>query len=263
MEPGFFTPIAAMDESVGFSIGSPLHLAYLAYSFALIAVVVLVYRHLRGGTALRDPRRTMMLVVAFLACGLKGSEVGIMIATGVYNVFWWPLHPCNICVFLLVVYALAPNAFSGEVLYALGIPGGLCGILFADWIKRSIPLNWFCWCGFTEHALLIAFPIMLIAAHDFRPRLQRIWQPMLFVCVGTPVFRAFNARHGTNYWFVSRPSPGSPLVPLAEAWGNPGYLFPLALALFGLWFVMYLPCYLRDRRAGRGRHSKKTTRATA
>jgi hypothetical integral membrane protein (TIGR02206 family) len=248
VDPGFFTPIAAMDESVGFAIGSPFHLAYLAYAGLLIALVIILYRHLRPGLAFGDPRRTMMLVVAFVACGLKISEISIMIADGVYNVFWWPLHPCNLCVFMLVIYALYPNAFCGEVLYSLGVPGGLCGILFADWIKRSIPINWFCWCGFTEHALLIAFPIMLITAHDFRPQMRRIWQPMAFVLVGTPIFRAFNNHFGTNYWFVSRPSPGSPLVPLEETFGNPGYLLPLALALFTLWFLMYLPFFISDRR---------------
>lgn len=249
MDPGFFTPIAAMEDGSGFQIGSLPHLAYLAYSAILIASVVLIYRHLSEDTSWGTPRRSMMLILALSAFCLKLTEIALMIRYDVYGVFWWPLHPCNICVLLLVIYAFRPNYFSGEVLYALGIPGGLAGMLFADWIKRTtIPLNWFCWCGFTEHSMIVAFPLMLIVAHDFRPSMKRIWEPIAFACLGAPVFHLFNNHFGTNYWFVNTPSPGSPLESWANIWGNPGYLIPYAVALFGIWFLMYLPWAIADRR---------------
>lgn len=254
MQIGFFTPIAAMEDGSGFQIGSPLHFVYLAYSALLIAVVVLVYRHLRAGTEPGSPRRTMILIVGLLPFCLKLSEIAIMIGWGVYDVYWWPLHPCNICVMLMAVYALWPNKPSGEILYALGIPGAAAGLLFADWIKRTtVPLNWFCWCGFTEHALLVAFPLMLILAHDFKPSFKRIWQPIAFVAVCVPIFRVFNDYYGTNYWFVNKPSPGSPLELWANVWGDPGYLIPYAMALLVLWVLMYLPWGIREHRAKKHR----------
>lgn len=249
---GFFTPIAAMEEGSGFAIGSPYHIAYLALSAVLIGTLVISYRHLRPGTGGVTPRRIMLACVALTAACLKVSEVTIMMAWGVYNVFWWPLHPCNICVALCVLYAFAPNAPTGEVLYAVGIPGGLAGLLFADWIGRTtVVLNWFCLCGFVEHSLLVAFPLMIAAGGDFRPSMRRIWQPIVFVILCVLPIRVFNARFGTNYWFVNRPSPGSPLETWAGLWGNPGYLVPYALLALGIWTCMYLPWALSDRRRAR------------
>ena len=150
---GFFTPIAAMEEGSGFAIGSPFHIAYLALSALLVCTLVITYRHLRPGIRGKTPRRIMLLCVSLTATGLKMSELAIMMAWGVYNVFWWPLHPCNICVLLCVLFAIVPNNPTGEVLYALGIPGGMAGLLFADWIGRTtVVLNWFCLCGFVEHS---------------------------------------------------------------------------------------------------------------
>ncbi len=249
---GFFTPIAAMEEGSGFAIGSPFHIAYLALSALLVCTLVITYRHLRPGIRGKTPRRIMLLCVSLTAIGLKMSELAIMMAWGVYNVFWWPLHPCNICALLCVLFAIVPNNPTGEVLYALGIPGGMAGLLFADWIGRTaVVLNWFCLCGFVEHALLVAFPLMIISGGDFRPSMRRIWQPLAFVALCAPPVRLFNTHFGTNYWFINKPSPGSPLETWASLWGNPGYLVPFALLTLGIWTCMYLPWALSDRRRAR------------
>lgn len=213
-----------------------------------MAILVVVYCHLRPGTAWGSPRRTLLLVIAALVVSLKISEISLMVARDVYNVYWWPLHPCNICGLLLLVYALRPNHFTGEVLYALGIPGAIAGLLFADWIKRCAVLSWFCLCGFTEHSLIVAFMLMLLIGRDFIPDMRRMWQPIAFVAACVPPIYLFNLHFGTNYWFVNRPSPGSPLDGFATAFGDPGYLVPYALLALSVWTLMYLPWELHRRR---------------
>jgi len=244
----FFQPLQSFEEGSGFALWSPPHLVYLLYCALLIASLVMVYRRMSPGNAWGDRRRTMMLAVAVICVGMKLSEIGIMMADGVYNVYWWPLHPCNICEFLLLLYALRPNHPTGEVLYALGLPGAIAGILFADWIKRSPVVNWFCFCGFTEHSLIIAFVLMLLVAGDLVPDLRRIWQPALFVGICVPPIYAFDQHFGTNFWFVNRPSPGSPLVLFADLFGDPGYLIPYLALLLVVWTLMYLPWELARRR---------------
>lgn len=244
---GFFTPLALVGEAYGFPLFGTYHLIYIAYAAMLVTVLTIVYRRLSPDTSWGSPRRIMLIVVSSTIILLKLSEISIEIYRGTYNVYWWPLHPCNICGVLCLLYALRPNKPTGEILYALGLPGSMAGILFADWIKVSMPWNWFCLCGFTEHALLIAFPLMLLLSHDFRPSMRRIWQPIVFVLACAPFIYIFNLHFGTNYWFINTPSPGSPLVLFADLCGDPGYLIPYAILVFGSWTLMYLPW--RERKA--------------
>ncbi len=245
---GFFSPLQNFPEYSGFNIGSPLHFAYLTYCAVLIVFLVMLYRHLPADSTKHGARQKMLVIVSCCALGMKAIEAVIAIVEGVYYVAWWPLHSCDICLFLLVIYAFAHTDFVGEVLYCLGLPGALMGLVFADWIKRSPDLNFFCICDFSEHALVVAFVLMLIVSGDFTPKLKSMWKPLVFTVVCASAARIFNGYFETNFWFVSNPSPGSPLVDLANMFGNPGYLAPFAFLVVCVWLCMYLPWEIARRR---------------
>lgn len=237
-EIGFFTAQPYMVGGPGFGVFSLVHFAYLGYSIALIAVLVHVYGGLREGVGWGTPRRTMLLVVAGIPLLLLISQDAIMSSAGVFGAQWWPLHSCNICEYLGLIYALRPNKFSGEVLFTLGIVGALLAIVFPNW--------WYCpgwsWpvvCGFTEHSCIIAFILMQAFAGDFKPRMRDIWQTVAFLAVYAPIAYWFNKAHDTNFLFVNTPSPGSPMVPAAEVFGNPGYLLPFALVILAAFFGIH------------------------
>jgi len=238
-EIGFFTAQPYMGGVDEMGIFTPAHLVWLTYSLALIIVLVRVYAHQRPGTELGSPRRTMMLIVATVPPVLLISQDCIMISAGMFNPNWWPLHACNLCEYLGLVYALRPNRFSGEVLFTLGIGGAAAALLFPNWYYCPA-WSWPVLCGFTEHSLIITFIAMQMHARDFVPRLRDIWMPALFVGIYAPAAYAFNARFGTNFAFVTTPSPGSPLETMAGVFGIPGYIIPYTLTVFAIWTVMYV-----------------------
>ena len=95
--------------------------------------------------------------------------------------------------------------------------------------------------GFTVHALLMAYPLMLVAGGDLRPEARLL--PRCFgilVCCTVPVY-LFDRFFGTNYMFLLWPSPGSPLEWFASFLGNPGYLLGYFPMLAVVWLALYLP----------------------
>lgn len=111
-------------------------------------------------------------------------------------------------------------------------------VAFPNW-SYCPPLTWPVVCGFTEHALIIAFIAMLLAGSDFKPRIRDAWMPAALLAAYAPIVYVFNKAHDTNYLFINTPSPGSPMMPAADAFGNPGYLVPLALAAIGSFLLMH------------------------
>lgn len=235
---GFFTAQPYMVDCDGFPLFGWIHLAYLAYSLALMAVLIHLYTGFEEGTEWGRPRRTMMLVVAGIPLVLLISQDAIMSQAGVFGAQWWPLHSCNICEYVGLIYALRPNRFMGEVLFTLGIFGALCALLFPNW-SYCPPFTWPVVCGFTEHSLIIAFMVMQLAAGDFKPRLRDVWQPAVLLGIYAPIAYVFNKQNDTNYLFINTPSPGSPLVGLEDMFGSPGYVFAMAAVLFAVFLGMH------------------------
>lgn len=236
---GFFTAQPLMGgEGQGFAIFGSVHLWYLAYAIALIVALVCVYRRFAPGTGWGTPRRTMMLVVACVPLALLLSQDCIMIKAGVFSANWWPLHTCNFCELFALLYALRPNDFSGEVLSTLGVVGAICALLFPNWAYCP-PWTWPVVCGFTEHALIVAFIAMLVFGGDFKPVRAHIGKPLAFLAVYLVVMYAFNQAFDTNFLFLNYPTAGSPLVGLADLFGNPGYIVPSLALLVAVFFGMY------------------------
>lgn len=235
---GFFTPAPLMLAGPGFALFGPEHLAWLAASAALVVIVVRGYLRLPGDTARGGPRRRMMVAVAAVPVALSASQDLVMVRAGVFGAQWWPLHTCNLCEFLALAYALRPSRPVGEILFALGTVGALLALLFPGWTYCP-PLTWPVVCGFVEHALIVAFVLMLAVAGDLRPELRRIWQPIAFVIGYLLVFYPFNKAFDTNFGFVNVPQEGSPLAWFAQAFGIPGYLVPFAASILAAWVALY------------------------
>lgn len=180
-----------------------------------------------------------MLVVAVVPLVLLVSQDVIMARAGVFGVQWWPLHSCNACEYIALLYAIRPNRPSGEILFTLGTVGALAAILFPGWLYCP-PLTWPVVCGFTEHGLIMAFILMIVVGGDFEPKLRDIWVVIVFTGVYAFCAYQFNAAFDTNFLFVNTPSEGSPLVVWAQMFGSPGYLVPFAALIMGLWVVLHL-----------------------
>lgn len=239
----FFTAQPYMvDSGLGFPEFGLIHFLYMAYAIAVIVCLTKIYGRLPEGTKWGSPRRNMMIVVAIIPLCLLASQDIIMARAGVFGAQWWPLHSCNLCEYLGLFYALYPNKFSGETLSTLGVVGAACALLFPNWAYCPA-WSWPVVCGFSEHSLIIAFITMQIVHGDFTPRMRDVWMPIVLLLAYAPWAYSFNKAHDTNFLFINTPSPGSPMVGLAETFGNPGYIVPIALALFASFFMMHAIWY--------------------
>ena len=54
-----------------------------------------------------------MLVVALVPLALLVGDDVLMASWGLFSPQWWPLHTCNMCEYLLLVYAIHPNRPAG------------------------------------------------------------------------------------------------------------------------------------------------------
>ena len=86
-----------------------------------------------------------------------------------------------------------------------------------------------------------------------RPRLRELWKTMAFLALAAAVVYPVNRALGTNYMFLSRPVPGTPLELCARLPGRGGYLLGYGLLATGVLFLLDLPpelCALWKRRHG-------------
>ena len=206
------------DSGAGFDYFGPAHLGYLACSVVLIGVLCAAYRRLPSGTAWGSPRRTMQLVIAAIPLAMLASRDVMMYLAGVFDPNWWPLHSCNICELLMLVYALRPNRLCGESLATMGIFGALAALLFPSW-SYCPPFTWPSVCGFTEHTLIVAFTAMVITGRDYEPSVKHIWMPLVLFGLYAPAAYAFNKAFDTNFMFLNAP-PAARATSCRSSWSS-------------------------------------------
>ena len=86
-----------------------------------------------------------------------------------------------------------------------------------------------------------ALGALLRVGGDLRPEARQLPKCLgILVCCAVPV-ALFNRFFGTNYMFLSWPSPGSPLEWFASFLGRPGYLLGYLPMLALVWLILYLP----------------------
>lgn len=225
----------------GFALYGGIHILWLAAAAAICVFLCLLYRRL--GEAGR--RRTERGLAALLLVG-EASRLAVVALTGAMSVAWLPLHFCGLAVFIEAFYVLRPGEVLGDVLYAACMPGALMALLFPDWTNYPpfcfISLN-----SFLMHALLTAFPLMLVCGGRIRPRARNIPKVFFFLLLLAIPTYFLNKATDMNFMFLNWPSPGSPLM-WFEPLGRPGYLagyLPIAAVV---WAALYLPWIWVGRR---------------
>lgn len=227
---------------MGFELYGPYHLCWLIGAIAVITIACKQYQH--ATNALR--RRTKWILAWSLVIGEIIKDLYISFTSGI-SVEELPFSLCGLAMFALLWYSYSENKAIGEMLYSLFLPGAISAMLFCNWTERPIGsfLSLF---SFYYHIVLIVYIAMILHAKELVPNVRKLWAPILFLIVSAPAIYHFNKRYDTNFMFLNVPSPGSPLIPLAHIFGNPGYIFGLVLILCLLWIVMYTPYVIHQRR---------------
>lgn len=217
----FLTPEPVLWRSGegGFVPWGPEHLAMLA---ALAAVdALLVRRYLRRDA---QGRRHQLQVMCAVPVALLASRDLQDVALGIFWPQFWPLHVCNLCEYLGLAWVLTDWRPLADIYYPWASVGALGALLFPGWAYYCPILSFASLGGFLEHALMVATCCCMVGGGEYVPEYRRLWLPGMAAAGLGLLFRWLNPVFGTNFFFVSSPSAGSPLVLLADAFGDPGWL---------------------------------------
>ena len=233
MSYNFFTPQEQIPPGLGFSLYGPQHLLWLAGIALGIILLCRVCRRLD-----RPARRRLFLILCLCALGLDMVWDLSLLLTGRFTLNYLPFDLCGLAMFAELWWALHPRPLIGELCWCLFLPGAAAALLFPNW--TPLPFwNLLYLRSFLLHGFLVAVPVLAVASGDIRPdprRLPRCFTAALLLCV--PVYW-FDKTFHQNFFFLSEPSPGSPLEIFAAWWGEPGYLFGLPLLLLAVWVLLY------------------------
>lgn len=229
-------------EGVGFGLFEAGHLIWLAAIAAVVAATAVRYRR-----ATEAGRCKMRRVVCGLMLADECLKIAVLSAIGWYRPAYLPLHLCSINIFVTLWYTIRPNGVAGEILYALSLPGAIVALLSPTWTELPF-INLMSFHSFSIHGLLILYPMMLLASGEVRPRLKRLWIPLAFVGGLSPFLYWFNSTFGTNFMFLNGTSDNIILETLESITGSTFYIPGLVILVLTVWFFIYLPWEIKDRR---------------
>jgi len=156
---------------------------------------------------------------------------------GELTVYELPLHLCSMAGILSLLHAYTLWDWTGQVLYALCLPGTVAALIFPDWTYYP-PIHCITIEGFLYHYGVCLYVFMQLISLRIRPNMKGTAKVLVFLALTVPPIYFFNKRFATNYFFVNVPSPGSPLELFARYLGIPGYL--LGYAALALLIIVLL-----------------------
>ena len=240
MSYSFFTAEPLMVDGPGFARFGREHLIALALCLVAINGLVRFYLEASDEGVWSERRRTLATMAGTMVAVRFSHDLACLM-TGTFTPPWWPLHLCNICELLCLVYVARPSESLGLAVAGLALPSGLLALAFPGWYYCPM-LTWASICGFVGHANLVAFALSLILSGDVRPRLGNAWVPLAHLACYLAVIFPFNRAFDTNFAFINWPIAGTPLVAMEKAFGNPGYLAPylalMVLIISGLFWLV-------------------------
>lgn len=228
----FFDYGANESPMAGFGRFSPAHLILLSALVLLLLGAYILCRKMPG------PGRCLHRASAWLLLFTQLGRAAILIALGIYDRGWLPLHLCTLSVYLYFIHMLRPKPALGQFIYAFSLPGAAFALVFPDWADYPL-FHFVTFSSFLLHFFLLLYPITALALDEIRINIRRFPGSLaLMLSFALPIW-ALNKLLGTNYMFLNWPPPGTPLELFAPL-GPSGYLIgfiPLATAV---WFLLYI-----------------------
>ena len=221
-------------DTEGFEAFGPEHIIWLAVLISAGAAVCAAYKK-----ADKNTRRCIRRAAAWGALGIELLRAALLAAAGEYNIGRLPLHLCAMAVYICALHAWRGGELTGQCLYAFCMPGAAFALIFPDWGYYPA-LHFMSASSFVIHGLIVTYVIMQAAAGDIIPDVRKCPQCLgLMLALALPVY-VFDMVTGTNYMFLNRPSPGSPLEWFSFL-GRPGFVLGYLPILAAVWAVIYYP----------------------
>jgi len=173
-----------------------------------------------------------------------------------FNIYWgtWdiktmlPLHICSFTVWgsVYMLFSGNRNVYFYEAMYFLGIGGATQALLTPDAGIYGFP-HFRAFQTFISHGLLVIFPLYMTIVEGYRPTLQSFKR--VFVITNLYMIFVFfiNLAIGSNYLFIAHKPEFPTLLDMLAPW--PWYIIELEAIGFAIFFLIYVPFLLKDRRA--------------
>ena len=220
---------------MGFSLFGPYHIWWLVITITTVILVSKYFKQLNT-----EKQKVFQQKIAWFIVLLEIFKDVYLITRNEFTLNYLPLDLCSLAIFAIFYHAYTNNKMVGEMLYNLFLPGGIGALLFCNWTHRQM-YDVLCLFSFIFHLVLVMYCVMVLYAGIVRPNKKRIISSIIFLAVTVPIIYVLNKMWDTNFMFLNVPSPGSPLVPLENMLGNPGYIFGMICIVLVLWFILYLP----------------------
>jgi len=220
---------------LGFSLYGTFHISWLLVTIFTVILVSIYFK-----AADNKSRKILQVSFAWFLVVFELIKDVYLILHNEFTFNYLPFELCSLAMVAILYHAYTDSLIVGDMLYNIFLPGGIAALLFCNWTDRSI-YEFMCSFSFIYHLVLVAYCVMVLYAGVVKPDKKRIWCSGLFLLIAASILYPLNQFLGTNFMFLSIPSPGSPLVVLEQIFGNPGYIFGLALIIAVLWSILYLP----------------------
>ncbi len=213
---------------------------------ALFCLSFIYFRRIWGERERKIARWTLaaMLVVNETALHIWSAYWGI------WNIqTMLPLHLCSVMVWTSAIMLLTKNYGIYEMVYFLGIGGAMQALLTpADAANYNFP-HFRLLQTFIAHGLLTAIGVYMTLVEGYRPTLESfkrvfIWTNIYMI----PVF-FLNQAIGSNYLFIASKPSFPTLLDMLAPW--PWYILELEVIGFAIFFLLYMPFFIKDMRAKR------------
>jgi hypothetical integral membrane protein (TIGR02206 family) len=231
----FFTPEPALTADMGISAWGPVHIGWLIAMAIFCTVACVRYRRLSP-----EKRAKMLKILASIIIGIEIVKDILHICVGDMAADHLPFHLCGVSIFICAFVAFGRFPLARQMLYALSLPGALAALVFLNWVHFPA-LHFQSIVSFAIHGCLVTFSLLPLIAGEFRPDWRQLPKIFGMLAVFAALVYPANKWLGTNWLFLNVPSPGSPLMPLADWLGNPGYILGVVGLLLAVWLVSYTP----------------------
>lgn len=253
----FWTYETKLPSSVSWNLFGKEHITWLVLLIgSAITILWVRERYLKRipdrkntgqSTSKKGAGSALFNLMSFFSLFWQIAQAIYRIVLGVYGIGTLPLHICSMASYLVFLYALTNWKWLGEILYFPLLPGAFLAILFPDWTMYPA-FSFMSIAGFLVHWSIDM--TVLVALQDGRLCLSvhRIWSPILFLTIYAAILIPFDHHFQVNYGFLNVPSPGSPLIAIANVFGSgAGYYVGYALIVAICMAVAYLIVYLQQK----------------
>ncbi len=218
------------------------HIIFLLLDLAIILFLIFGWKN-----PTEKAKKTVSYVLAAIlfiwesAFHIWSLEIGTWSLT-----YHLPLHVCSIMVWASIIMLLTWNYRIYEFAYFIGMGGALQAVLTPEAGIYGLP-HFRAFQTLIVHSTLVIVPIFMTTIVGYRPT----WKSFLRVAVYTNVYMVIvyiiNLLLGSNYLYLMHKPETASLLDVMGPW--PWYILALEAMGFALFFIFYLPFFIKDLRA--------------